>query len=135
MSAIRKDRALLAAVLAAIAIGAVTGGLWPGPATRVAWLGDLFLNALKMLVLPLIFCSMVASVTGIAGHGSLRRVALLAFGYYLTTTLTAVSVGLVVVGIVQPGVGVSMGAEVAPPEVTATGVAAIEGNQSVRQSW
>jgi len=112
---------IFAGVVAGILIGWAAG---PG-AVALTWAGDLFLNVLKMLVLPLIFCSMVAAVTGIMGHGSLRRVATYTFGYYLLTTLAAVTLGLVVVNLIQPGTGVELLDGASAPPVKAAGARAI----------
>ena len=74
--------------------------------TSVAWLGTMFLNALKMLIVPLVFTSMV---TGIAGLGDIRNFGKLGKKtvlYYLSTTMIAVTIGIILVNIIQPGAGV-----------------------------
>ena len=69
-----KERRLLLAIALGVVVG-VAYGLAAGPAaTNVAWLGDAFLNALKMLVIPLVFFSMVDAVSGIAATGRLGRI-------------------------------------------------------------
>ncbi len=123
-----RENLLLAAIIAGVAAGIGFGVAEPHAASRVAWVGDMFLDILKMLVLPLIFCSMVAAVTGIVGAGSFRRMALMTFGYYLVTTLAAVLVGLVVVGVLAPGAGVTL--EGLPPrDITTPG-----GIETIRQT-
>ena len=90
-------------LLAAIVAGVACGSLWPAAMGRVAWLGDLFLALLKLLVVPLVVTSMIA---GIAGLGDVRRLGPIGgrtIAYYLTTTFVAVLVGLVLVNLVQPG--------------------------------
>ncbi|MBT3181279.1 MAG: dicarboxylate/amino acid:cation symporter [Deltaproteobacteria bacterium] len=95
-----------------IVIGGVAGafcGWFFGPAMEsFAFLGDLFLNALKMIVVPLIIFSMVA---GIASLGDIRKVGGVGWKtlvYYFSTTAIAVVIGLVLVNIMKPGVGVDV---------------------------
>ena len=94
-------------------------------ARAVSWAGALFLNVLKMLVLPLVFCSMVSAVTGIMGTGSLRSVALYTVGYYLMTTFIAVTIGLVVVNTIGPGVGLTIVEGAEAPDIAPVGISSI----------
>lgn len=67
--------------------------------------GELFLRSLKMIVVPLVFTSVMC---GILGLGDVRRLGIpgaTAVGYYFSTTVLAVIVGLVVVNVIRPGVG------------------------------
>ena len=73
------------------------------------WMGDLFLRALKMIIVPLIFSSIVSGVTNIGSGESLGRLGLKTIGYYLTTSLLAIIVGLMFVNLLQPGVGSELG--------------------------
>ncbi len=100
---------LLAFIVLGVVAGIVSGWVW-GPAMQnVAWLGTLFLNALKMLIIPLI---LAAVITGIASLGDIRRLGRIGgmtLGYYIGTTALAVFTGLVVVNLVQPGAGLTLG--------------------------
>ncbi len=69
--------------------------------------GKLFLSMLKMLVVPLILSSLVTGVVGVPDMRGLRRMSGWTFGYYLVTSLLAISLGILMVNIVQPGDGVS----------------------------
>jgi len=67
--------------------------------------GDLFLRLLSMIVAPLILTSLV---TGVAGTGNLKGLGRLSgwtFAYYISTSLMAITVGIVMVNLIQPGVG------------------------------
>lgn len=66
--------------------------------------GTLFLNALKMLIVPLIVSSIIVGIAGIGSSGSLGRLGGKTLLYYATTSLFAILVGLAVVNTVQPGV-------------------------------
>lgn len=99
-------------VVIALAL-ALLAGLATTPDTRLfglalldiyAFLGSLFLNALKMLIVPLIVTSIVAGVSGTSAVEGLGRLGGKTLLYYLTTTLLAVLVGLTLVNLVQPGV-------------------------------
>jgi Na+/H+-dicarboxylate symporter len=83
----------------------------------VEWIGEMFLDALKMLVVPLIISSMIV---GIAGLGDIRKVGktgLITLVYFLITTCIAVGIGLVMVNIIEPGVAVEMTVEQVPEKV------------------
>jgi Na+/H+-dicarboxylate symporter len=119
------QRLLIGGLLLGVIVGVLTGWLAGPDAVALSWAGDLFLDLLKMLVLPLVFCSMVSAVTGIMGAGSLRSVALYTFGYYLTTTFIAVTIGLVVVNVIGPGVGLTIVEGAEAPDIAPAGITAI----------
>ncbi|MGN7612310.1 dicarboxylate/amino acid:cation symporter [Magnetococcales bacterium HHB-1] len=104
-------------LLILIMVGVIAGilaGWFFGPAMlSIAWIGKLFLNALKMLIVPLI---VVAVISGVASLGDVRKLGRLGgvtlVGYMCTTGI-AVLIGLIVVNIIQPGEGLSF----VPPEI------------------
>lgn len=75
----------------------------------VSWMGELFLRALRMIIVPLIFASIVSGVTGIGSAKNLGRLSMKTFSYYIMTSLLAIITGLFVVNIVQPGRGADLG--------------------------
>ena len=94
----------------------------------VEWLGTLFLNALKMMIIPLIIAAVVTGVTSLGDVRKLGRVGGFTVFYYASTTAVAVILGLIIVNIIQPGAGAAnLSTEV--PETVAgretTGVADI----------
>jgi len=68
------------------------------------FLGTLFLNALKMLIVPLITSSIIVGIAGIGSSGALGRLGGKTLLYYLSTSLLAILVGLAVVNVIAPGV-------------------------------
>lgn len=104
-------------LLAAIVIAVIAGGLmgWVyGPAMlAVEWLGKLFLNGLKMLILPLIVAAVVSGVASLGDIRKLGRIGAITVGYFLATTGLAVMIGLIVVNLIKPGVGMVLGAAAA----------------------
>ncbi|MDX8392240.1 MAG: dicarboxylate/amino acid:cation symporter [Mariprofundaceae bacterium] len=110
------EQKLLLAMLVGIVGGGISGYFWGSSMQSVAWLGELFLTALKMLIVPLIAASVI---TGVAGLGDVRRLGRMggyAVAYYACTTLLAVSIGLLMANLWQPGVGVSLAVDAQAPQ-------------------
>jgi len=93
---------ILLALLAAAVAGVATG---PNGAALAAYefIGTLFLNALKMLVVPLIVSSIIQALLGIGDPHALARMGWKALAYYIATCAMAVVTGLLVINVVQPG--------------------------------
>ena len=97
---------LIAIVLAAIAghlVGQDSGFLGVAFYDVFGFVGTLFINALKMLIVPLIASSIIVGVAGIGSSGDLGRLGGKTLLFYAITTLSAILVGLVLVNTVQPG--------------------------------
>ena len=80
-------------------------------------IGDIFINAIKMLIVPLIFSSLLVGVTGMNDTKKMGRVGLKTFGLYLLTTAFAITIGLGIGTVFQPGAGVDLGddSSITPP--------------------
>jgi Na+/H+-dicarboxylate symporter len=96
--------ALALAVLVGLALDRETGVLGVTFYSIFDFVGKLFLNALKMLIVPLIISSIVVGVAGVGGTHGLGRLGGKTIGYYMATSLLAILVGLVAVNLIQPGV-------------------------------
>ncbi len=96
-------------ILIALVISVFFGMLFPDAVPYVSWMGTIFLNALKMIIVPLILSSIVSGVANIGGASDFGRLGFKTLGYYLLTSLLAIVTGLVFVNIFQPGVGVDLG--------------------------
>jgi aerobic C4-dicarboxylate transport protein len=92
-------------VLVAIVAGVALGYFAPGIGASLQPLGDAFIALVKMIIPPVIFLTVVTGIAGSHGLGSLGRVAIKAFAYFLFFSTLALVVGLVVSHIVQPGAG------------------------------
>ncbi len=91
----------------ALALAAAAGAFFtPGSGVIVAgaFVGNLFLNALKMLVVPLIVSSLIQGLLNLSDPNALSRMGLKAITYYMGTCLLAVLVGLAMVNLIQPGI-------------------------------
>lgn len=71
-------------------------------------IGDLFLNAIKMLVVPLVFVSIALGVATMGDMAKLGRIGIKTISYYMVTTAFAIVIGLVIANIIDPGVGLDM---------------------------
>ena len=100
---------LLLFIIVAVMLGILSGWMFGPAMTSVAWLGELFLNALKMMILPLIMSAVVSGIASLGDVRKLGRIGGVTVGYYTVTTAVAVMLGLFAVNIIQPGVGVHVG--------------------------
>ncbi|MHC4622920.1 MAG: dicarboxylate/amino acid:cation symporter [Planctomycetota bacterium] len=98
-------------ILIAIVSGVAVGLLLGEKAGHIKIVGDIFIGLLRMIIVPLILASMVAGIVSIGNVRKLGRIGLRTFIYYATTTILAVLVGLVLVNLIRPGVGVEITAE------------------------
>jgi len=102
---------LLYFILVGIFLGGICGW-WFGPRmTAVDWIGEIFLNALKMLVIPLIVSSLIVGIAGLGDITKVGKTGGITLVYFLTTTAVSVVIGLVMVNLLQPGKSVELVAE------------------------
>ncbi|MGJ8656086.1 MAG: dicarboxylate/amino acid:cation symporter [Akkermansiaceae bacterium] len=96
--------ALVAAVLVATLLKQAGDVAWVNSTLKICTLlGDLFLQALKMIIVPLVVSSIIAGLAGLAGFDGFKRMGLKTLGFYLLSTLSAVVLGLLIVNVMQPG--------------------------------
>lgn len=74
----------------------------------ISWMGTLFLQLLKMVIIPLIFSSIVSGIGGIGSPENLGRLGLKTILYYFFTSLMAILVGLLLVNSLSPGTGIDL---------------------------
>jgi aerobic C4-dicarboxylate transport protein len=92
-------------VLTAIAVGVLVGLFWPDFGKQMKPVGDTFINAVKMVIAPIIFLTIVL---GIAKMGDMKKVGKVggkAFIYFEIVTTLALVIGLIVVNVLKPGAG------------------------------
>lgn len=99
---------LLGFIVVGVVAGITAGWIWGPAMQQIAWLGTLFLNALKMMIIPLILAAVISGVTSLGDIRKLGRIGGATILYYFFTTAIAVLIGLVMVNIIQPGVGLQL---------------------------
>jgi aerobic C4-dicarboxylate transport protein len=112
---ITRDRThwLYIMVVAAVGAGIVLGFAAPDFAVKLQPLGDLFIGLIKMMISPIIFCTIVLGVGSVANAAQVGKVGGLALGYFLTMSTFALAIGLVVGNIIKPGAGLNLTDELA----------------------
>ena len=110
---------LLWTLLTAAIAGIFCGWFFGHSMTAIEWVGELFLDALKMVIIPLIVAAVISGIASLGGgSGGLQRLGGFTVLYYFCTTAIAVLVGLVVVNIIQPGSGITEVSQVVPDRVS-----------------
>ena len=102
---------LLYGIVIAIIAGALIGGFAPNVAIHTTILGEIFLNLLKMIVVPLVVLSMVVGITNLGDIRNIGSIGGRTVLYYMVTTALSVIVGMILVNIIAPGKGLSQGEE------------------------
>jgi len=101
-------RHLYAQVLAAIVVGVVLGHFWPDIAVQMKPFGDGFIKLIKMLIAPIIFCTVVHGIASMEDMKKVGRVGVKALIYFEVMTTVALVIGLVVVNLWKPGAGMNV---------------------------
>ena len=107
-------------VLMAIGLGIAVGILWPAFGKSLKPLGDAFINLVKMLISPIIFCTVVH---GIASMGDLRKLGRIGgktILYFEVVSTFALLIGLVVVNVLKPGAGFNIDPATLDPDFART---------------
>lgn len=109
-------------VVVALVLGIAVGLFWGPGAESIKWIGDLFIRAIKMLIVPLIFFSLVSGIAALGDLKKLGNVGGKALLLFVTTAIISVSLGLTMGTIFQPGIGldISLPTGVEIPQPTAT---------------
>ena len=126
---VRRDRThyLYLAVIAAVVAGVAVGLLVPDVAVELKPIGTGFVNLIKMMISPVIFCTIVLGVGSIRQAAKVGKVGGLALGYFLLMSTVALAIGLVVGNIVHPGSGLQIDAAAAAAGQKQAGNASDEG--------
>ena len=96
-------------IILALVLGAICGATLPSVIPYIQWVGNLFMNALCMLIVPIVFFSVSVSVEGLCSGpgGTLGRIGGKAVGMYVITMLLAIATGLCLVWLIRPGASVT----------------------------
>ena len=104
-----KKLALYWQILIAFALSVLYGLFFSEHVHLVAWTGDIFIKALKMIIIPLIFTSIISGIANVGSGDNLGRLGFKTIAYYLSTSTAALFTGLVIVNLFKPGVGADLG--------------------------
>ncbi|CCE03840.1 C4-dicarboxylate transporter DctA [Bradyrhizobium sp. STM 3809] len=95
-------------VMIAMAAGILLGAVKPDVGAQMQPLGDAFIKAIRMLIAPIIFCTVVNGIAHMADMAKVGRVAIKALVYFEVITTLALIIGLAAVNIFQPGAGMNV---------------------------
>jgi aerobic C4-dicarboxylate transport protein len=101
------------AVVAAVLLGIAVGFLFPEFAVKLAPIGEAFVALIKMMISPVIFCTIVLGVGSVASAAHVGKVGGLALAYFITMSTVALAIGLVVGNLINPGSGLNLDEEMA----------------------
>lgn len=99
---------LYLAVIVAVVLGVVVGLAWPGVGKQLAPLGTGFVNLIKMMIAPVIFCTIVLGIGSVANAAKVGKVGVTALVYFLVMSTFSLALGLVVGNLLQPGSGLHL---------------------------
>lgn len=111
-------------VLTGIALGVLLGFFWPGTGAAMRPLGDGFIKLIRMIIAPIIFGTVVVGIAKMGDMKSVGRIGLRALIYFELVSTIALVIGLVVVNLYRPGVGINAD----PSTLDASAVAAYATN-------
>ncbi|MEU8030250.1 cation:dicarboxylase symporter family transporter [Streptomyces sp. NPDC049099] len=107
---VKRDRThyLYIAVIVAVALGIAVGLIWPDAAVQLKPLGSGFVSLIKMMISPIIFCTIVLGIGSVRKAAKVGTVGGIALGYFLVMSLVALAIGLVVGNVLHPGDGLHL---------------------------
>jgi aerobic C4-dicarboxylate transport protein len=125
----RRDRThfLYIAVIVAVVAGAVLGLVAPSVGESLKPLGTGFVALIKMMISPIIFCTIVLGIGAVQQAAKVGKIGGLALGYFITMSTFALGIGLVVGNLIQPGSGLELGDKLKGSGAAAAGTAEATG--------
>jgi aerobic C4-dicarboxylate transport protein len=103
-------RTLYGRVLIATAVGVLVGHFWPAAGATMKPLGDAFIKLVRMVVAPIIFCTVVVGMAGAGDLKTIGKAGIVALVYFEVVTTLALVIGLIVVNVVEPGAAMNVDA-------------------------
>jgi Na+/H+-dicarboxylate symporter len=98
--------ALWKRILGALVLGVIVGMLWGPGSESLSWIGDIFMRLIRMVVVPLVFVTLISGVVSMGDPSKLGSLGAKTLAIYMATTLAAITIGLFLAAIMQPGAGV-----------------------------
>src|SRR5438876_746160 len=106
-------------VLIAVAAGIAVGHFWPEFGASLKPLGDAFVKFVKMMIAPIVFCTIVLGIAKISDLKTVGKTLVKAMGLFYILTFIALGTGLAAVYLLQPGVGMNVNPALLDPSVAA----------------
>jgi aerobic C4-dicarboxylate transport protein len=107
-------------VLIAVGLGITVGHCWPDTGKALKPLGDLFINLVKMIIAPIIFCTVIHGIASMSDMKKLGRIGGKTLLYFLIVSTFALVLGLIVVNVVKPGAGFTSDPRSLDPKIIET---------------
>jgi len=104
--------ALWKRILGALVLGVIVGMLWGPGSESLSWMGDIFMRLIRMVVVPLVFVTLISGVVSMGDPSKLGSLGIKTLAIYMGTTLAAITIGLGLAAIMQPGAGVDFSGSV-----------------------
>ncbi|HUP08504.1 MAG TPA: dicarboxylate/amino acid:cation symporter [Caldimonas sp.] len=101
-------KSLYLQVIVAILLGVIVGHFWPQTGEAMKPLGDAFIKLIKMLIAPIIFCTVVVGIAGMEDMKKVGKTGGLALLYFEIVSTLALIVGLVIINLLKPGAGMNV---------------------------
>ena len=95
-------------ILCAVFLGVLVGHFWAAQAIALKPLGDAFIKLIKMMIAPVVFCTIVTGIAGMSDKRSLGRLLSKTMLLFLGLTLISLFIGLAAVYLFQPGAGMNI---------------------------
>ena len=105
MAATKKKMSLATKILIAMVLGAIAGFVIGEPATKIEFVGTIWLNIIKMIMVPTVVCMIVKGISSMDNPKKLGRISLEIVIFYVVTTVIATLIGMLVAEVFQPGIG------------------------------
>src|SRR5690606_2918884 len=100
------ELALWKRIFIALVAGVIVGSLWGEGAASIKWVGDLFVRLISMVVVPLVFFTLVSGIISMGDPQRLGSLGVKTLLLYMLTTIVAISIGLIMAVMLQPGASV-----------------------------
>ena len=104
----RLHQSLYFRVLLGMMAGVLLGYVWPDIAATLKPLGDAFVKIVKMMIAPVVFCTIVSGITSMRDNREIAKTLVKAMGLFYALTIVALATGLLSVHLLRPGVGMNI---------------------------
>lgn len=106
---------IFASLVLSVVVGLFLGDAAIGPVkTWIAPVGTMFINLIKMMIVPVVLCSLIVGMTSMGDMKKLGRIGIKTVAFYMVTTAIAIVIGFSVAGVIEPGIGMALPSEAAP---------------------